>query len=454
MMKLIETKPTTKQIVKFSIAALLYILWIIWLGSYWMLIGLPIIFDIYISKKVKWNPLRQKKGEKKKKWKEWADALIFALVVSSLIKVFIFQLYAIPTGSLEKTLLIGDRLFVSKLSYGPKMPITPISFPLVHNTLPFSTTTSSYLNWLQWDYKRLAGLGEVERDDIVVFNFPVGDTICVGYENPDYYQTVRQFEIQGLGGREGVHSNYDIKERPLDKKENFVKRCVALPGDKLEIIDTKVHINGKPQKDYKGIEFKYSLLNGGEKINPKAFERLELSVKNDIIYNPGLGYELTLTDEKVEKFRAMPGVKEVKKNYIKAGIWDWSIFPHDSTFKWNNDNFGPLVIPKKGMTIELTKKNLILYRRVIDVYDNNEYEEKDDKVYINGAQVDNYTFKQNYYWMMGDNRHNSADSRAWGFVPEDHVVGKPFLVFYSLNEEKSFPGNIRWDRVFKVVRKE
>ncbi len=452
-MKLIENKPSTKQIIKFSIVALLYILWVIWLRSYWMLIGLAIIFDIYISKKVKWNPLRQKKGEKKKKWKEWADALIFALVVSSLIKVFIFQLYAIPTGSLEKTLLIGDRLFVSKLSYGPKMPITPLSFPLVHNTLPFSKSASSYLDWLQWDYKRLAGLGEVERDDIVVFNFPVGDTICVGRENPDYYQIIREFEMMGLGGREAVHKEYDIKVRPLDKKENFVKRCVALPGDKLEIIDTRVYINGKPQKAYKGIEFRYKLINGGQMINPKAFERMELSVKNDIEKTAD-GYVLTLTDEKAAKFKSMTGVTSVEKKIIKKGVWDWSIFPHDSTFKWNNDNFGPLVIPKKGMTIDLTPENLILYRRVIDVYEYNDYQEKDGKVIINGTQVDKYTFKQNYYWMMGDNRHNSADSRAWGFVPEDHIVGKPVLIFYSLDEEKSFPGNIRWDRVFKVVRKE
>jgi signal peptidase I len=446
-MKLIENRPSTKQIIKFSIAALIYILWIIWMRSYWMLIGLAIIFDIYISKKVKWNPFRQKKGEKKKKWKEWADALIFALVVSSLIKVFIFQLYAIPTGSLEKTLLIGDRLFVSKLSYGPKMPITPLSFPLVHNTLPFSTSTSSYLDWIQWDYKRLAGLGEVERDDIVVFNFPVGDTILVGNENPDYYQHLRMY------GRQAVEENFEMKVRPLDKKENFVKRCVALPGDKLEIIDTKVHINGAPQKDYKGIEFRYHLVNGGEMINPKAFERMELSMKNDIEKTTN-GYNLILTDEQVSKFKAMPGVTSVQKMYGKKGEWAPHIYPHDSTFKWNEDNFGPLVIPKKGMTIDLTPENIILYRRVIDVYDNNDYEEKDGKVFINGAQVDKYTFKQNYYWMMGDNRHNSADSRAWGFVPEDHVVGKPVLIFYSLDEEKGFPGNIRWDRVFKLVRKE
>lgn len=445
-MKLIENKPSKKQIIKFAIASILYILWIIWLKSLWMLIGLPIIFDIYISKKVKWNPLKQKKGEPKKKWKEWADALIFALVVSSLIKVFVFQLYAIPTGSLEKTLLIGDRLFVSKLSYGPKMPITPISFPLVHNTLPFSTSANSYLDWIQWEYKRLAGLGEVERDDIVVFNFPVGDTILVDNTNPDYYQWLRMY------GREYIDANFEKKIRPLDKKENFVKRCVAIPGDKLEIIDTKVHVNGQPQEAYKGIQFSYFVNTNGESINPKAFERLEIYKQDQMAKKSG--YSLPLTDELYEKLKQFPVVSSIEKEFIPKGIWDPNIFPHDSTFKWNQDNFGPLIIPKKGMTIDLTKENIILYRRVIDVYEYNDYKEQDGKVYINGTQIDKYTFKQNYYWMMGDNRHNSADSRAWGFVPEDHVVGKPVMVFYSLNEEKSFPSNIRWDRLFKIVGKE
>lgn len=446
MSKFIENKPTRNQYIKFVIATTLYILWIIWMRSYWMLIGLPIIFDIYISKKVKWNVFKQKEGEKKKKWKEWADALIFALVVSSLIKIFIFQLYAIPTGSLEKTLLIGDRLFVSKLSYGPQMPNTPLSFPLVHNTLPFTKSTKSYLEWLQWDYKRLAGFGNVERDDIVVFNFPVGDTILVGNENPDYYAHIRRL------GRKTVEENFEIKVRPIDKKENFVKRCVGLPGDKLEIIDSKVYRNGEPQKDFKGIEFRYKV-ESKDIINPKAFERMELS-SNDIEHIPGAGYILTLTNDKVEKFKSFPGVTAIEKIINPKGNYDADIFPHNPKFPWNQDNFGPLLIPKQGMTIPLTEENIILYRRVIDVYDQNDYREENGKVFINGQQVENYTFKQNYYWMMGDNRHNSADARAWGFVPEDHIVGKPVLVFYSLDEEKSFPSNIRWDRIFKLVRNE
>jgi len=444
MVKLIENKPTTRQYVIFAIVSILYLLWILWMHSYWMLIGLVIIFDIYISKKVKWNVFKQKEGEKKK-WKEWADALVFALVVSTLIKIFIFQLYAIPTGSLEKTLLIGDRLFVSKLSYGPQMPMTPLAVPLVHNTI---FGVNSYLDWPSWDYKRLTGLGKIERDDIVVFNFPVGDTILVGNENPDYYAHVL------LNGKEYVQNNYEMKVRPLDKEENFVKRCVALPGDTLTIVDSKVYIDSKPQKAYKGIMFNYLVTTDGSSINPKTFERLEITSKDKESISGTANYQIALTDEKVAALKQFPSITSVVKLIKPKGEEEMLIFPRDPKFKWNNDNFGPLVIPKKGMTIKLTEENIILYRRVIDVYDNNNYKEIGGKVYIDDKQVDTYTFKQNYYWMMGDNRHNSADSRSWGFVPEDHVVGKPVLVFYSLNEEKSFPSNIRWDRLFKLVRKE
>ncbi|MEN8119495.1 MAG: signal peptidase I [Bacteroidota bacterium] len=447
-MNFIDHKPTKKQYIKLAITALIWILWMIWMRSYWMLIGLPIIFDIFISKKVNWNPFKQKKGEPKKKWKEWADALIFALVVSTIIKIFIFQLYAIPTGSLEKTLQIGDRLFVSKLSFGPQMPNTPISFPLVHNTLPGTKSTNSYVEWITWEYKRLAGFGQVERDDIVVFNFPVGDTILVGYENPDYYEWVRQY------GKERLLNEFEIKARPIDKKENFVKRCNAIPGDTLLIVDTKVYRNGQLQKAYEGIEHNYIVKTNGETINPKAFERLGI-YKADVSYNPSGGqYTLPLTDEMVEKLKQFPSIVSVDRMIRQKGEFDEHIFPHNPKFNWNVDNFGPLVMPKAGMTIDLTPENIILYRRVIDVYEQNEYMEKNGQVYIDGKSVTEYTFKQGYYWMMGDNRHNSADSRAWGFVPEDHIVGKPVLIFYSLNEEKSFPANIRWDRIFKLVGKE
>ncbi len=447
-MKLTDQKTPTKQYIKLAITAIIWILWILWMQSYWMLIGLPVIFDIFITKKVKWNPLKQKKGEPKQKWKEWADALIFALVVSTVIKIFIFQLYAIPTGSLEKTLQIGDHLFVSKLSYGPNMPNTPLSFPLVHNTLPGTKSTNSYVDWIKWPYKRLAGFGRVERDDIVVFNFPVGDTILVGYENPDYYEWVRQY------GKKRIENEFEIKARPLDKKENFVKRCNAIPGDTLLIVDSKVYRNGVLQKAYKGIEHNYIVKTNGETINPKAFERLGI-YKVDVAYNPSSGqYTLPLTDEMVENLKQFPSIVSVERIIQPKGQYDAHIFPHNPKFTWNVDNFGPLVMPKKGMTIDLTEENIILYHRVISAYEYNNYSKKAGQIYIDGKHITKYTFKQDYYWMMGDNRHNSADSRAWGFVPEDHIVGKPVLIFYSLNPEKSFPASMRWNRIFKVIGKE
>ena len=281
-----------------------------------------------------------------------------------------------------------------------------------------------------------------------MLNFPVGDTILVGNENPDYYAHIL------LNGREAVEQNYEIKTRPLDKKENFVKRCVAMPGDTLTIVDSKVYIDSKPQKAYKGIMYNYLVTTDGSSINPKTFERLEITSKDRESLGGNGNYQIALTDEKVAELKQFPSIASVVKMIATKGEPDLLIYPRDPKFKWNNDNFGPLVIPKKGMTIKLTEDNIILYRRVIDVYDYNNYEEKGGKVYIDGKQVETYTFKQNYYWMMGDNRHNSADSRSWGFVPEDHIVGKPVLIFYSLNEEKSFPSNIRWDRLFKVVRKE
>jgi len=233
-----------------------------------------------------------------------------------------------------------------------------------------------------------------------------------------------------------------------------VKRCNALPGDTLQIIDSKVYRNGQLQEAYKGIEHNYIVKTNGETINPKAFERLGI-YKADVSYNPSSGqYTLPLTDEMVEKLRQFPSIVSVDRIIRPKGEYDAHIFPHNPKFEWNVDNFGPLLMPAKGMTIELSQDNIILYRRIIDVYEQNDYMEKDSTVYIDGKPVTKYTFKQNYYWMMGDNRHNSADSRAWGFVPEDHIVGKPVLIFYSLNEEKSFPKNIRWDRIFKVIGKE
>ncbi len=437
----------TKQYIKFVIALVSYLLMVYWIGNYWLLLGLPIIFDVYISKKVNWAFYKKKdiKDKRKKNAVEWIDAFIFALVASTLIKIFFFQLYAIPTSSLEKTLLVGDRLIVSKVSFGPQIPNTPLSFPLVHNTLPLTNSVNSYLEWISWPYKRLAGLSKIKNDDIVVFNFPVGDTILVGHENPDYYAWVRE------GGRSNILKNYKIKVRPIDKRENYVKRCVCIPGDTLKIIDGQAYVNGKKQRKVEGIQYNYIFETDNVPINPKTLMNFGIA-KDDIRFSADSRYKLILplTDEMVQKIKKFPKVKLTKMLNPK-GIYDSRIFPHNEKYRWNEDNFGPLYIPKKGTTISINLDNLPLYQRVIAVYENNDMQIKDGKIFINGKETDKYTFKMDYYWMMGDNRHNSADARAWGFVPEDHIVGKPVLVFYSLDKDKSFIKSIRWDRIFKLV---
>ena len=266
-------KPYTGSIIRFAIAAITFLLTVIWIGNYWLLLGLPIIFDIYISKKVPWDFWkRTKDGKKPAAWIEWVDALVFALVAVYIINIFLFQNYKIPTSSLEKTMLVGDHLFVSKVSFGPRMPITPISFPLVQNTFPI-LNTKSYTEWPTWEYKRLKGLREIKHNDIVVFNFPTGDTVPVFYTNPDYYNSMRNYGqqeimskpallkdknfkseyelhqfINGLG-QKVLHNNPanfgEIVYRPVDRRDNYVKRCVALPGDNFEIRSNQVYINGK-----------------------------------------------------------------------------------------------------------------------------------------------------------------------------------------------------------------
>ncbi len=435
----------SNKYVKFSLVTIPYLLLVIWLNNYWWLLGVPILVDIYITKKVNWSFYKKKTGTKKDKLYEWIDAIIFALVASSLIKIFIFQLYAIPTPSLEKTLLVGDRLFVSKISYGPQMPNTPLALPLVHNKMPFAPETNSFVDWLSQPYKRLAGLNEIENNDIVVFNFPVGDTIVVGRENPDYYTWIRMY------GREEIWKEFQVKSLPVDKRENFVKRCIAIPGDELKIVDGVVFINGKQNTEIEGLQFNYFVKTNGSIINPKAFENLEIA-KDDISFDAASSsYFLPLTNEVAEKLKSMPILESIVRKQTKAGKYEENIFPHSPAYSWNDDNFGPLVIPEKGETVKLTLKNLPIYERVITAYERNKLEVKNGKIWINDIESTEYTFQMDYYWMMGDNRHNSADSRVWGFVPEDHIVGKPVMVFYSLDKDKGFFASIRWDRIFKII---
>lgn len=402
---------------------------------------------------------------KKSKTREWVDAIIFAVVAATIIRTFIFEAYTIPTSSMEKSLLVGDYLFVSKVAYGPKVPNTPIAFPFVHHTLPLTKFSKSYLEWIKLPYYRFPGFSPVKRYNAVVFNYPSGDTVVLQRQNEDYYQIVRNKEDEfkkQLGrrykagmGRDYIWKKYDVTARPADKRENYIKRCVALPGDTLEIIDKQLYINGEKAYNPPDKQFNYKITTQG-----KPFSRMELQAfLDDIGITEGLQIDrntflLPLSEDVAESVKKNPRIKSVKLNIKPKGEVYSPIFPHDPAhFRWNEDNFGPLVIPEAGATVKLSPENIALYKKIIDVYDNNDLKVEGNKIYINDEPADSYTFKQGYYWMMGDNRDNSADSRFWGFVPNDHIVGKAVFVWLSLDKNKGwFSGKIRWDKCFRAVR--
>lgn len=431
---------------RFTFAAIIFILWVVWIGNYWLLLGLPIIFDFYITQKVNWT-FWKKRGQKKTVLIEWVDAIIFAVVAATLIRMFFIEAYTIPTSSMEKSLLVGDYLFVSKVAYGPKLPNTPISFPFVHHTLPFTKYTKSFIEWPRWPYKRIAGFGQIKRNDVVVFNFPEGDTVCLQDQNSSYYTLARIY------GRDYIRQNYDIIYRPVDKRENYIKRCVGIPGDTIQVIHGSLFVNGKEQAKIGKRQYNYQIRTNGSTINPIRFEEMGIA-RSDINYNAQESvYILPLTEEMLERFKTFSNVTEITRNENTDSTVMWKlIFPHDPRYKWNEDNFGPLWIPKKGATVTLTTDNLPLYQRIIDVYENNDLRVENGTIYINGEPASSYTFKMDYYFMMGDNRHNSADSRFWGFVPEDHVVGKASFIWLSLDKDKRFPANIRFKRMFTTIK--
>ncbi len=443
--------PGLKNWIKFIVFGTIYLLWVIWLQNYWFLLGLPIIFDIYISQKVHWAFWKKKGVKKQTAFVEWVDALIFAVVAATFIRMFLIEAYTIPTPSMEKSLLVGDYLFVSKYSYGPKMPNTPLSFPFVHNTMPGTRETKSYLEWIQNPYRRLAGLTDIKRGDALVFNFPEGDTVATAFMGHSYYGLCRVY------GREMVNRDKrnfgNIITRPVDKRENYIKRCVGLPSDTLQIIDGELFINGIKQQEPTGKQFNYTIQTNGQSINPKWFDEFDVSADDYQGKFASPFYQnLPLTLNQVEEIKSIPVVEKSKAKLDEAGKVDARVFPHNIRYPWNEDNFGPLYIPEKGKTIELTTENLPLYQRIIDVYEGNELKVEGNTIYINGKKTNTYTFQMNYYWAMGDNRHNSADSRYWGFVPEDHVVGKAVFVWLSLDKNKSlFKGKIRWNRLFRKV---
>ena len=435
---------------RFGFWAVLYVLWVIWLGNYWWLFGLVPIFDQHITRKVKWLFWKKeyKEGEKRNALLDWLDAIIFAVVVVTFINTFFFQAFKIPSSSMESSLYTGDHLFVSKLAYGPKMPQTPLTIPFTHNVIGGK---ESYSTLIQSDYKRLKGFGHVETGDYVVFAFPHGDTVLVKDPAADYYTYVRT-----LGRDYTVRKYGPVKVRPSDKKDHYVKRCVASAGDTLEIRNGQVYVNSQAQEVWPGVQNSYRVITDGQRINPVNLDKLGLNIRELWFHQELPGYPaMPLTAEMLEKIKTYPNVVSVEQN-IDSYPPDFpdsylTIFPFSENYRWTRDNFGPLRIPQKGVGVELTVENLPLYERIITAYEGNSLEVRDGIIYINGEEARKYTFAQDYYFMMGDNRHNSLDSRYWGFVPEDHIVGKPALIWLSIDGNKKFPNNIRWRRFFKFV---
>ena len=487
------------QGVKCAIAIALYLAFLIWIKSWWGLFFVPFIFDIYITKKVPWSFWKTSKSPIIRSVMGWVDAIVFALIAVYFVNIYIFQNYQIPSSSLEKSLLVGDFLYVSKMSYGPRVPNTPLSMPLAQHTLPV-LECKSYIEWPQWEYKRVPGFGKVKRNDIVVFNFPAGDTIAVNYQQTQDFYSLAYQEGQGLypktvnmdsltreqqrmiydfyyaAGRKQLLTNEakygKILYRPVDRRENYVKRCVGLPGDTLQIINGQVMIDRKAIENPENLQFNYFVQTTGSYIPDEMLQELGISKDDQMLINDSgwengliqMGFESRDAQGRLNPVYHFPLTKKmyntllgnkklISKIVMEPEDYAGQMYPQNLYTKWNRNNYGPIWIPAKGATIKLTADNLPVYERCIVAYEGNKLDIKADGIYINNKKTDSYTFKMDYYWMMGDNRHNSADSRYWGFVPEDHVVGKPIVVWLSLDKDHGwFDGKIRWDRIFKWVK--
>ena len=461
------------QWAKFAAVLTLYIAFLIWVKSWLGIIVIPFIYDVYITKKIKWQ--WWKDAEKPVKFvMSWVDALVFALVAVYFINLFFFQNYVIPSSSLEKSLLTGDYLFVSKVSYGPRIPETPLTMPLTQHTLPV-VDCKSYIEWPHWEYRRVKGLGKVELNDIVVFNYPAGDTLCSApqYQSYDYYgmcysigyqiytqrpnpdslsamDRIKYFNTIYEAGREELRRNQqeygEITTRPTDRRENYVKRCVGLPGQTLQIKNRIVYLDGKANKEPENVQYSYYV-----KLRQRLPEEMlkELGISNeDLLSLNSAGY-MPLTKRAVAMLSQRKDL--VESIEINTDASDLEIYPLNGNKHWTRDNYGPIWIPAKGKSINITLDNIAVYERPIRVYEGNDLKITDGKIFINGKEAKSYTFKMDYYWMMGDNRHNSADSRYWGFVPEDHIVGKPIFIWWSSDPDRNGFSGIRWNRLFRFV---
>ncbi len=418
--------------------------------------------------------------------RNWVDPVVFAVIAASIIRGYFIEAFTIPTSSLEKSLMVGDFLFVNKFAYGPKIPQTPLSFPFAHHTMPFSESTKSYLEWIKLPYFRLPGFGEVKNNQIVVFNYPDGDTVALGMQDVSYYQLVRTYGYENIHNPKYIEPQSQrrigqVVGRPIDKRDHYVKRCVGIAGDTLRVVDGLVTINSHPQEmplksqHYYIVKAKPGALSLDETmgIPPKLLDTLDIYVNDARALGRNgdtIVYALNMPRDVSAKVKAMPGVFTVEQVISAKGKREFGIFPHTAGYDWNNDNFGPLYIPKKGSTVPIDTHNVCLYRKIMNTYDDGIHEVtvQGAQVLYDGRPITSYTFKQDYYFMMGDNRHNSADSRSWGFVPYDHIVGSPFFVWFSMKYAENNPesgknvigslfknskdGKFRWERFLCYVK--
>ncbi len=474
-----ENKPT--RWVRFGVVSLIFFAWVAWLGTWWVGLFWLLLFDIYITGYIPFTWWKRSKSATVRTVMSWVDAIVYALVLVYFVFAFVGQNYQIPSSSLEKTLLTGDYLWVNKMAYGPRVPMTPLHFPLVQNTLPGGS--KSYVEHPQLKYHRLKGYDTIDLGDIVVFNFPAGDTVALNAQNPDIYsmsrmlgeQLVYRGAIADPGGtaierdaalrsvgmdyiRQNEERFGKVIWRPVDRRENYVKRTVGLPGQVFEIRGGEIYNDGRQMPMPEHAQFNYRVyhktLGSMSEAQRDAFlsdlgvskaDREQFSMPGGEMYWP-------LTSAMVEKLRNNPDVEYVERTASLPG--ENLLFPLSMAIEkgWTLDDYGPITIPAKGMTVKLDEDGWATYGHAISHYEEPTARWLDGRAYINGQPVDTYTFKMDYYFMMGDNRHKSLDSRFWGFVPEDHVVGRPERVLISFDPDKSLFSKIRWSRIFRNAR--
>lgn len=421
-----------------------FVAWVAWddAKSWGWIILLPIILDAFTTRYINWGFWKKYKDTNPALYKfcSWIDAIVFALVAVYFINLYLFQNYQIPSSSLEKSLRVGDFLFVSKMSYGARVPNTPLSMPLMQHSWPaWLGGGKSYCVNPQWPYKRLRGWDTPKKGDIVVFNFPTGDTVCLKMQNPDYYTLCHYYGKQVVEQRKDVFG--DISVRPVDRRENYVKRCVGEPGDSLQVIESRVFTKAaagewteEPARE--GIQLNYIIETDGHLLSKSYLDKIGVSEDDRMTIEPGI-YHFPLTQKMLSEMSKNEHIVRISVESERAG---GDMYPLGAT-TWTRDNYGPIYIPRKGDRLLITEANYPIYRRIAEAYEHQA---------MRIGEV--YEFRMDYYWMMGDNRHNSADSRYWGFVPEDHIVGRPVFIWLSVEKDRPWgKGHIRWNRIGKTA---